>query len=180
MDLRKTQRSRFNCKMIAFNLMMTILFAVIFLFGLYCTLTDTVPVVGSLSGSFMAGFIRFGTYRGASYVLVFLTFLIFFIRVHNIDDLVTQAGSYELRWVGMTLIGIWALNVVMRFVIPNMPFPPVSVFILGVIFILLFMLDKILSSKVDMYLNSNGGNTRLGDLGPLQFLELMAQIFKQQ
>ena len=178
-NMETTARSRSNRKALAFTLTLTILFFIMFVLGLYCTLTGTIPQVGSLSEGFMNSFIHYCAYRCLTHCIVFLVTFIFFFRVHNIDDFVTQSGSYEMRWLGISYISIWLINVLLKFLIPEILVAPHALAVLGVLCILIFVLVNRLANRVDMYLNTDGGHRRLGDMGPLQFMEFMFSLFKQ-
>ena len=175
-----TARTRFNRSMMVLFFMLTLLFLVMFGFGMFCLLSDTLPQAGFVSDKFMAGLVNYGVFRGLTNALACLAVFIFNYRVHNIDDLVTQAGSYELRWLGIAFVGIWAGHLLLAFFVPGVKYPPNVLVFLGVLCLLLFKLVNTLASRVDMYLNSEGGHSRLGDLGPIQFIELMMQIFKKK
>ena len=155
------------------------LFMIMFAFGLFCTLTQTVPSAGFISEGFMTGFIRYCTQRGLPNALFCLATFVFFFRVHNIDDFFTQQGSYEMRWLGLTYIGIWALNVVLRFFVDGLMFPPHVYVLFGVICIIIFAIVRALSNRVDMYLNTDGGTRRIGDMSPLQFIDFIASLFRK-
>ena len=178
-DYNRTARTKFNVKAMAFMIVLTILFSIMFVFGLYCTLTQTVPSGSFLSEGFMKGFIKYCTQRGITNAMFCAATFTFYFRVHNIDDLFTQSGSYEMRWLGMTYIGIWALNIVARFFVDGLMFPPHLFVFLGVVCIILFAMIKALSSRVDMYLNTDGGHRRIGDMTPFQFIEFIASLFKK-
>ena len=42
-DYNRTARTKYNVKAMTFMIVLTILFSIMFVFGLYCTLTQTVP-----------------------------------------------------------------------------------------------------------------------------------------
>ena len=164
----------------ALFLVLFLLFLVMFAAGMYCLLTDTVPQVGQISDKFMNNLVNYGVYRGLTNALACLAVFVFYFRVHNIDDLITQSGSYELRWLGFAFIGIWAAHLILAIFVSGIKYPPNVLVFLGLLFVLLFKLVNILANRVDMYLNCEGGNRRLGDLGPIQFIELMIRMFKKQ
>jgi len=166
--------------MMVLFIVLTVLFLAMFCFGMFCLMSDTLPHVGFISDKFMLRLVDYGIYRGLTNALACLAVFIFYFRVHNIDDLVTQAGSYELRWLGITFVGIWAGHLLLAFFVPGVKYPPNVLVFLGVLCVLLFKLVNILASRVDMYLNSEGGHRRLGDLGPIQFIELMIQMFSKK
>ncbi|SCW42652.1 hypothetical protein SAMN02910456_01045 [Ruminococcaceae bacterium YRB3002] len=178
--VNSTARTKFNRRAMAISLVLTVIFLALFVFGVYCIITTTVPTPGPVSAKFMTAFIGYCANRGLVYAAMCLAIFIFCFRVHNIDDFVTQSGSYEIRWLGFVFIGIWVINLVLRFFIPGMLFPPYGLLFLGVICVLLFKLDNMLANKVDMYMNSEGTHRRLGDMGPVQFLDFVAHLFKQR
>ena len=178
-NFANTARSRFNIKAMAFTIALTILFVIMFAFGLFCTLTQTIPSAGFISEGFMTGFVRYCTQRGITNALFCAATFTFFFRVHNIDDFFTQQGSYEMRWLGLSYIGIWAANVVMRFFVDDLMFPPHLFVFLGVVCVIVFALVRALANRVDMYLNINGGNRRIGDMTPLQFIDFIAGLFRK-
>ena len=178
-NFRNTPRTKFNIKAMGLMIFLTILFIIMFAFGLYCTLTQTVPSNSFLSEGFMTGFIKYCTQRGLTNAMFCVATFIFYFRVHNIDDFFTQTGSYEMRWLGLSYIGIWALNIVARFFVDGLMFPPHLFVFLGVVCIIIFAIVKSLSSRVDMYLNSEGGSRRIGDMTPLQFLDFIASLFRK-
>lgn len=178
-NFNNTARTKFNIKAMGLMLALTILFVIMFAFGLYCTLSQTVPSPGFLSEGFMTGFIRYCTHRGITNALFCFATFVFYFRVHNIDDFFTQQGSYEIRWLGLSYIGIWVANVIARFFIDGLMFPPHLFVFLGVVCVIIFALVRALSSRVDMYLNSNGGNRRIGDMTPIQFIDFIASLFRK-
>lgn len=175
-----TARTKFNKRAMAVTLVLTVLFIVMFVCSLYCFVTDTIPQIGEISQKFMKSLVGYGVYRGLTNAAFFFAIFVFYFRVHNIDDFVTQTGAYEIRWLGIVFIIIWAANVVLRFFIPNFLMPPHGLVFLGVICELVFIFVKLLANKVDMYLNSGeyGGSRRLGDMTPLQFFDFIAHLFK--
>ena len=164
----------------AITLVLTIISLIMFCFGMYCLLSDTVPAPGFISVKFMKGFIGYCLYRGLTNAAFFGSIFVFYYRVHNIDDFVTQSGSYEIRWLGIAFIIIWSINVVLRFIIPDFLMPPHGLIFLGVVCIIVFVLTKALANRVDMYLNCEGGNRRIGDMGPVQFMDFVVSLFKRR
>jgi len=173
-----TARTKFNKRVMAITLILTVIFLAMFVFGMYCLLSSTVPKVGFISVKFMKEFIGYCVYRGLTNAATCLAIFIFYFRSHNIDDLVTQTGAYEFRWLGFAFVGIWVVNVILKFLIPDFLMPPHGLLFLGVLNIILYRLDKELANRVDMYFNSEGGNRRLGDMGPLQFMDFVAHLFR--
>ena len=172
-------RTRFNRRVLAITLILAILSLLFFAFGMYCLLSNTVPTAGFISEKFMKAFIGYCVYRGLTNVAMFMSIFVFYFRVHNIDDLITQPGSYELRYLGVAFIAIWAINLVLTFFIPNFLMPPHGLVFLGVLCVLLSTMIFLLANKVDMYLNCEGGNRKIGDMSPVQFLDFIASLFKK-
>ena len=177
-NVNQTARTKFNKRAMGITLVLTVLFLVMFGFGIYCLVTDTIPVVGSVSTKFMQTFISFCIYRGLTNAAICFAIFIFYFRVHNIDDFVTQSGSYEIRWLAFAFLGIWVVNVILRIFIPDAFMPPHALVFLAIICFLVFKLDNMLANKVDMYINSEGGSRRLGDMGVVEFLDFVAKLFK--
>ena len=173
-----TARTRFNRRVLAVTLILTVLFLAMFVFGMYCLMSSTVPQAGFISVKFMKGFIGYCVYRGPTNAAVCLCLFVFYFRVHNIDDLVTQTGSYELRWLAIAFAVIWVVNVILKFLIPDFLMPPHILLCVAVLCAILFKLDKELANRVDMYFNCEGGNRRLGDMGPVQFMDFVVHLFK--
>ena len=175
-----TARTRFNRRAMAICIVLAAISLIMFGFGMFCLLSNTVPTPGILSAKFMKGFIGYCVYRGLTNAAVFISVFVFYFRVHNIDDFVTQTGSYEIRWLGFAFIGIWVINVLLKFFIPGFLMPPHGLVFLGIVCEIVFMLDKALANKVDMYMNLEGGNRRLGDMTPVQFFDFVAYLFRRK
>lgn len=175
-----TARTKFNIRAMAVTLVLTVLFLIMFIASLYCLVTDTIPQIGEISTKFMKTLVGYGVYRGLTNAAFFFSIFVFYFRVHNIDDFITQTGAYEIRWLGIAFIVIWAINVVLTFFIPNFLMPPHGMVFLGVLCIIIFIIVKLIANKVDMYLNSGeyGGSRRIGDMTPVQFFDFIAHLFK--
>ncbi len=168
-------RSKFNRGVLVVTAILTVLFIAMFIFGMFCLLSGTVPSAGFVSHKVVEGFIRY-----CANAAICIAIFVYAFRVHSIDDLICQTGAYEIRWLGLAFIGIWAAHIILRFFIPNMMFPPHGLVFLGVVCFLIHIPIRILSNKVDMYLNLNGTNRRIGDMTPLQFFDFLAYLFKSQ
>ena len=173
-------RTRFNRSVLVITAILTVLFIAMFIVGMFCLLSGTVPSAGFVSHKVVEGFIRYCANRGLSNAAVCAAIFVYAFRVHSIDDLICQTGAYEIRWLGLAFIGIWAANLILRFFIPNMMMPPHGLVFLGVVCFLIHIPIKLLANKVDMYLNLNGTNRRIGDMTPLQFFDFLGYLFKSQ
>ena len=65
-------RTRFNRRVLAITLILAILSLLMFGFGMFCLMSNTVPTAGFISEKFMKALIGYCVYRGLTNVAMFM------------------------------------------------------------------------------------------------------------